>query len=178
MWVTKEITLSGGLFADADFDFDARLAIGAAACGIGDIGFVLATLDRIVDASALTGYGVSQGGYWITRAIAFEHRTVADVADPGAVDVSEGWTKALSPPVLELLRSAQKVAFNAAVAKASADPAVARAFAFRSKPYGVDNGFDLFTEVEKYQLRDVVAQITTPLLVLDPQDEQFFPGQP
>ena len=47
--VTKEITLSGGFFADTDFDFDARLALGAAACGIGDTGLVLATLDRVVD---------------------------------------------------------------------------------------------------------------------------------
>ena len=38
--------------------------------------------------------------------------------------------------------------------------------------------FDLFTEVQKYQVRDVVGQITTPLLILDPADEQFFPGQP
>jgi hypothetical protein len=36
----------------------------------------------------------------------------------------------------------------------------------------------LFTEVQKYQVRDVVAQITTPLLILDPADEQFWPGQP
>jgi hypothetical protein len=42
-----------------------------------------------VDASALTGYGISQGGYWITRAVAFERRMVAAVADPGVVDVSE-----------------------------------------------------------------------------------------
>lgn len=47
--MTKEITLQGGVFADADFDFDARLAINAAACGIGDTGLVLTTLDRIVD---------------------------------------------------------------------------------------------------------------------------------
>jgi len=131
-----------------------------------------------VDPSALTGYGVSQGGYWITRAVAFEHRLVAAVADPGAVDISEGWTQHLAPPVRELLQSGQKDAFNAALAKASANPAVARAFAFRSKPYGVTDGFDLFTEVEKYQVRDVAGQITTPFLVLDPEDEEFFPGQP
>ena len=45
-----------------------------------------------VDASGLTGYGISQGGYWITRAVAFERRMVAAVADPGVVDVSAGWT--------------------------------------------------------------------------------------
>jgi hypothetical protein len=47
--VTKEMTLPGGFFADTDFDFDARLALGAAACGIGDTGLALATLDRVVD---------------------------------------------------------------------------------------------------------------------------------
>jgi len=39
----------GGLFADADFDFEARIVLGAAASGIGDVGLVLATLDKITD---------------------------------------------------------------------------------------------------------------------------------
>ena len=42
---------------------------------------------RDVNSSALTGYGISQGGYWITRALAFERRMVAAVADPRVVDV-------------------------------------------------------------------------------------------
>jgi hypothetical protein len=42
----------------------------------------------------------------------------------------------------------------------------------------VTDPFDLFTEVRKYQVHDVVGQITTPLLILDPDNEQFFPGQP
>jgi hypothetical protein len=133
-----------------------------------------------VDASALTGYGVSQGGYWITRAVAFERRMVAAVADPGVVDVSAGWTVHLPKPLLDLLDEGQKDAFNAAMAKAqaSASPQAARRFAFRSKPYGQGDPFDLFTEIRRYQVRDVAGQITTPLLVLDPDDEQFFPGQP
>jgi len=32
--------------------------------------------------------------------------------------------------------------------------------------------------VRKYQVRDVAARIATPLLILDPDGEQFFPGQP
>jgi hypothetical protein len=54
-----------------------------------------------VDASALTGYGISQGGYWITRAVAFERRLVAAVADPGVVDVSAGWTAHLPAALLD-----------------------------------------------------------------------------
>ena len=32
--------------------------------------------------------------------------------------------------------------------------------------------------MNKYKLYDVVDKITTPLLITDPDDEQFFPGQP
>jgi hypothetical protein len=74
----------------------------------------------------------------------------------------------------------QKDAFNAAMAKAqaSASPEAARTFAFRSKPYGQADPFDLFTEVRKYQVHGIAGQITTPILILDPDNEQFFPGQP
>jgi len=132
-----------------------------------------------VDAAALTGYGISQGGYWITRALAFERRMVAAVADPGVTDVSAAWTVHLPQALLEMLDTGQKDAFNAVMAQASAsaDPAMERTMAFRAKPYGMTDPFDLFTEVRKYQVRDVAGQITTPLLILDPDDEQFFPGQ-
>jgi hypothetical protein len=132
-----------------------------------------------VDASALTGYGISQGGYWLTRAIAFERRLVAAVADPGVVDVSEGWIAHLPPALRYLLNSGQKEAFNTAMdqAQADADPATTRTMAFRAKPYGITDPFDLFTEIRKYQVRDVAEQITTPMLILDPDNEQFFPGQ-
>jgi hypothetical protein len=131
-----------------------------------------------VDASALTGYAISQGGYWIARALAFEHRLVAAVADPGVADVSAGWTAHLPKPLLDMLDSGQKDAFNAAMAQATGDSEAARTLAFRGRPYGVTDPFDLFTEVRKYHVRDVAARITTPLLIMDPDNEQFFPGQP
>jgi hypothetical protein len=132
-----------------------------------------------VDASALTGYGISQGGYWITRAVAFERRMVAAVADPGVVDVSAGWTAHLPEVLLDLLHSGKKDEFNATMAAGlNSNPQAARMLALRSRPYGMTDWFDLYTEVQKYQVRDVVGRITTPLLILDPDDEQFFPGQP
>jgi hypothetical protein len=130
-----------------------------------------------VDSDALTGYGISQAGYWLPRALAFEHRLVAAVADPGVVDVSTSWTGFLPPEMLELLHGGMKEEFNGYMAQAGVDPATARTFAFRSRPYRITDPYDLFTEVGRYQLRDVVAQIRTPLLITDPQDEQFWPGQ-
>ncbi len=132
-----------------------------------------------VDASRLTGYGVSQGGYWIIRAVAFEHRMLAAVADPGAIDVSDAWTRNLPPTLLDLLNTGQKDAFNEAMTSSMAsNPEAARTMTFRGKPYGATDPYDLFKEVEKYQVRDVAGQITTPMLILDPQDEQLYPGQP
>src|SRR6202042_2156512 len=48
-----------------------------------------------VDEHHVALIGVSQAGYWVPRAIAFEHRFAAAVADGGVVDVSAGWIKQL-----------------------------------------------------------------------------------
>ncbi len=50
-----------------------------------------------VDSAALLAYGCSQAGYWVSRALAFEHRFVAAVVDPGVMDVSAPWLVALPP---------------------------------------------------------------------------------
>src|SRR3954469_18292856 len=47
----------------------------------------------------------------------------------------------------------------------------------RARPYGVSSPFDLFTEVRRYQLRDVADRIRTPSLITEPEGEQFWPGQ-
>lgn len=59
-------------------------------------------------------------------------------------------------------------------------PAGAATLEFRGRPYGIANGsrYELFEAVAAYRLGEEVELITTPMLVLDPQDEQFFPGQP
>ncbi len=130
-----------------------------------------------VDAAALTAYGLSQAGYWLPRALAFEHRIVAAVADPGVVDVSTSWTGHLPPPMNELLDAGDKTTFNQYLAQVGDDPDTARTFAFRARPYGLDDPYELFTAVRSYQLRDVAAHIRTPLLITSPDDEQFWPGQ-
>jgi hypothetical protein len=130
-----------------------------------------------VDADRLTGYGISQGGYWLPRALAFEHRLKAAVADGGVVDVSRTWNKNLPPQMLDLLRDGQKDTFNGIMASIGGDPAQEREFAFRSRPYGQDNPFDTFRVVQQFRLGDEVPDIRTPMLVLAPDDDQFFAGQ-
>jgi hypothetical protein len=48
----------------------------------------------------------------------------------------------------------------------------------RARPYAHNDWFDAFTTVRDYCLTpELASSIDTPLLVTDPEDEQFWPGQ-
>ena len=136
---------------------------------------LVARLD--VDAAALLAYAISQGGYWLPRALAFEHRFVAAVVDGGVVDVARPWNKNLPPPMLELLRAGARDRFNELVAATPPDPQRAAVLAFRAKPYCGETPYDVFAAVQPFRLDGVTEKITTPLLVTDPDSEEFFAGQ-
>jgi hypothetical protein len=134
-----------------------------------------------VDSERIAVIGVSQGGFWVPRALAFEHRLAAGVADTGAVDITRAWLQAIPPALRELLDAGEKDTFDAQMRAAEKEsPAVTAVLEFRGHPYGVTSGsrYDLFKAVEKYKLGDEIKDISTPLLITDPDDEQFFPGQP
>ncbi|MDH6182571.1 hypothetical protein M2152_002753 [Microbacteriaceae bacterium SG_E_30_P1] len=131
-----------------------------------------------VEEGTLAVYGISQAGYWVTRAIAFEHRFAAAVVDPGVVDVSTSWTGHLPQSLLHVLDEGDTEKFDRDMAfgmKISAE--TGRTWEFRARPYGTEGYADTITEVRKYNATEVASQITTPLLILSPEDEQFWPGQ-
>ncbi|WP_203710776.1 alpha/beta hydrolase family protein [Asanoa siamensis] len=132
-----------------------------------------------VDQDKLTGYGISQGGYWLVRALAAEHRLVAAVADPGVVDVSTSWTAPLSSGMRKALDKGDRAAFDRDMKLATMLPSLRRTLAFRSRPYEAEaDWFGLYAEIRAYQLTDdLAAKVTTPVFVTDPEDEQFWPGQ-
>ena len=46
------------------------------------------------------------------------------------------------------------------------------------RPYGVTTPYDFFSAARDYVLTDeLIAQITTPVLITSPDNEQFWPGQ-
>ena len=134
-----------------------------------------------VDADRLAVIGVSQAGFWVPRALAFEHRFAAAVADPGVVDVSTSWTDPLPGFMRAQLEDpAKQEAFDREMGWSERLSRSARAaLRFRGEPYGLDTDsrFELYQEVFRYRLGDEVADITTPLLITSPEDEQFWPGQ-
>jgi hypothetical protein len=133
-----------------------------------------------VDADRLALYGLSQGGYWVPRALAFEHRIAAAVADPAVDDVASSWRSHLPRELLALLDGGDEKNFNALmdIGLRSATPRERQEMAWRAKPYGTqDSAYDAFKTAEQYRLGDLVKHIRTPIMITDPEGEQFWPGQ-
>jgi hypothetical protein len=130
-----------------------------------------------VDASALLAYGCSQAGYWVPRALAFEHRFVAAAVDPGVMDVSTTWLENIPAELIAMLQAGNKEVFNAALAEAAKDPMLAQTMAARGRPFAKPTAYDTFKAVTDYNLRRVADQIQTPMLITNPEDESFWPGQ-
>jgi dienelactone hydrolase len=128
-----------------------------------------------VDKHRIALQGISQGGYWVPRALAFEHRIAAGIADPGVYDVSTSWYASLPPPVLAMLANGGKSTFDGIFAGTPA--ALKATYAFRARPFGLSSPFDTFTAVKKYTLAGLVDKITAPMFIANPEDEQFWPGQ-
>jgi hypothetical protein len=129
-----------------------------------------------VDLKRIAIQGVSQGGYWVPRAVAFERRIAAAIADPGAVDVSASWTAHLPRPLLELLKAGHKDEFDREMAK-NMDPGVEANLRFRMRPFGFTSYYDTYRAVMQYNLTEVAGQIRCPMLITNPVNEVYFPGQ-
>ena len=133
---------------------------------------------REVDAKRIALIGISQGGYWVPRALAFEHRIAAGVADPGVFDVSDPWLRDVPAFVRKILDAGNKDQFDRMVQMGiSGNPRISGTLRFRMRPYGLTSYFEVFRAVEQYNLKETAAQIRCPMLITNPDGEQFFPGQ-
>ena len=133
---------------------------------------------REVDPQRFALVGVSQGGYWVPRALAFEHRIAAGVADPGVWGVSAPWLGHLPAILRNALDAKDKSQFDQYMQMGTASNARGRMMLrFRMRPFGIASYYDVFRAVQEYNLAEVVGSIRTPMLIADPEGEQFFPGQ-
>lgn len=139
------------------------------------IDFLLKRDDVLESKIALQG--ISQAGYWAPRAAAFEHRLAALVADPGVMRVAASWESHLPPEMTAMLDQGNKSDFDALM---GADPDRNRRamLAWRMAPYGLTSPFDTYLAARKMTLdARTAAAIECPTLVLNPDNEQFWPGQ-
>jgi len=122
--------------------------------------------------------GVSQGGYWVARALAFEHRVAAGVLDPGVWNVADPWIRNLPPFMRDALDQGKKEDFDTKMAVGlKLNPKAKIMLDFRMRPYGFSSYYDAFRAAREYNMKDVAGQIRCPVLITDPESEQFFTGQ-
>jgi dienelactone hydrolase len=130
-----------------------------------------------VDPHRIALQGISQAGYWAPRAAAFDHRLAALIADPGVMRVASSWEMHLPPDMVRLLDDGAKEEFDAVMAM-DEDTGRQAILAWRIAPYGTTSIFDAYVAARKMTLdNETVARIRCPTLVLDPENEQFWPGQ-
>jgi hypothetical protein len=135
---------------------------------------------RDVDPERVAVIGVGQGGYWVTRALAYEHRFAAAAVDPGIVDVLTAWTDRLPRVMREQLNDRRQSAFDREMHLAELfAPATAQTLQCHGEPYGHNGGsaFRLFVTVAAYHLGNEVQHIDTPLLITESEGEPLWPGQ-
>ena len=134
-----------------------------------------------VDPARIALVGISQGGYWVPRAAAFEHRLAAAVADPGVMRVWTSWYDQLPPDATASLGSATPRGVRRR--RRSRPRPRSRRCALRSAPSVASptartSLYDILHLVPTVRPRPASpANIRCPTLVTDPEDEAFWPGQ-
>ncbi|MET7284668.1 alpha/beta hydrolase [Streptomyces sp. NPDC005573] len=140
-----------------------------------------------VDGARISLTGLSMGGNLVARAAAFEHRIAAVACQPGCV---QPWLA--FPPEIRGLVTADKARTNRIWQAAVPELDPQQAFSIRKR-------FEIFTREALLQARagkvptdlwsaaqvaiglditQVIPKIKAPVLVLDYEGEQFYPGQP
>jgi|SRR5579884_1368794 len=138
-----------------------------------------------VDPNRIAIMGISQGGYWVPRAVAFEHRIAAAIFDPGVYNVETSFTRGIPPQALQALTTLKGPALDqvkqeldqGAAQEAKTSPELRFTLAFRLPPYGTTSLADVLIKLQAYNLNGVIDKIQCPSLIADPQGEQFWPGQ-
>lgn len=132
-----------------------------------------------VDPARIALSGISQGGFWVLRALAFEHRIAAGIADPGVIDVSTAIVAKYPQEMLQLVEDGKQEEFDSMMAEGLKymDKATRQTVEWRMKPYGAESFYEWIKMSQQFQVRDVVKQIECPMFIADPDDEQFWPGQ-
>ncbi len=141
------------------------------------VDFLLARPD--VDPARIALSGISQGGYWVLRALAFEHRVAAGIVDPGVIDVATVMKSKWPPEMLQPALDGKEEEFNQMMEgmQQYMTEDQRQDMKWRMKPYATDNYYVWVRTALDHQARDVIDKIECPMFIADPDDEQFWPGQ-
>jgi len=130
-----------------------------------------------VDSNKIALIGISMGGYLAPRAVAFEHRIKACIADGGIFDFSEDRYKSMPKELIELLKT-DKAKFNEYIGEVMEKDVTARWFFNNGMMvFDVDTPADVMLTIRKYTLKDVVQYIKADMLIINSESDYTLKGQ-
>ncbi len=124
-------------------------------------------------------FGYSLGGYLVARAAAFDTRVAALILDDGIYDFHTAISRALPPFVSAWIDDGNDAAANAVMTMLMTHSTELR-WALRNGLWvmGRDTLADVPRAFRDYTLAGVAERITSPVLVLDAESDQFLKGEP
>ncbi|KAL8835305.1 MAG: hypothetical protein Q9170_003360 [Blastenia crenularia] len=145
------------------------------------VDYLLTNQSTVVDATKLSLFGYSFGGYLAARAAAFEPRITALLLDGGIWDAYDAYYNALSPTLQSLLDSGNATAFDSALLsliKNTSTPTATRWGAEQGLwAFNTPSPYEYFQMAKQYRVEGWIDRIHVPTWVADVSDEGFYPGQ-
>ena len=132
-----------------------------------------------VDERRMVLMGTSFGGFLAARAAAFEHRIAALVLNDGLFDFGGAVRRGLPPALSALIGAGRDAEADAVMAQAAAHSTYLRWSAGNSRwTFGVTSAAEALRQMRADTMEGIADRITCPTLVLDPENDQFFRGEP
>ena len=130
-----------------------------------------------VDAKRIALMGISFGGYLGPRAVAFEKRIKACIANGGIYDFH--MTARLNPETekeLDVPEAALEID-KAVYARMKTDPSLRWSMANGMFTFHAKSPSEWLRMTRSYTMKDVAAKITCPMLIVDSEGDRDLPGQ-
>ncbi|TSA24396.1 alpha/beta hydrolase [bacterium] len=141
------------------------------------VDFALELLE--VDPDRIGLIGISFGGYFAPRAVAFEHRIKVCVANGGIYDFYENMIRKFPPDTEDILKdhdaSLEFDKETKAVMKKNVD--IEFFFANGMYTFGIKSPSELIRMLKPYNMREFAKNIQCTMLVVDSEQDHDLPGQ-
>jgi len=131
-----------------------------------------------VNADKISLMGISMGGYLAGRAVAFEERIKACVANGGVYSVAGNTFGSIGPELTEKIDSDSEYFNQAMEEEMKVDTTTKWFFENGMWTFNAVTPADLLLKMEKYTLKDIVKNIKCHMLIIDSQADMFYKGQP
>jgi esterase/lipase superfamily enzyme len=133
----------------------------------------------MVDPDRIALMGISFGGYLAPRAIAFEHRIKACIANSGVYDFNASILQRISPDIEEILSDENESKILDQEMRQAMNQSIEIGWAVGHGMYvfGAKTPSDYFRMLHPYTLKGVAPLIKCKMLVIDSDRDTLLPGQ-